>query len=264
MFFDRFAQEHEDENETTKTEQFGKKLKGILMPELLDVLRTEQKYILNSLERAYLEFILSSALHRDMYSGGQGYLVRSLYFDTFDDADFHDKIDGLEMRRKIRLRVYAPDASTTKLELKEKQGSAQRKRSLRLTREQAQRLCAGEYEVLAQQGSEFAMELYTRMQQFGYRPKCIVEYDRMAFMVPENDTRITLDSSLRMNANRLDLFAPDLSFVPVGLPTDTTMEVKFNGFLLSYVKDLISLSSRMRCSNSKYCAARNLTLRNDP
>ena len=234
------------------------------MPELLDVLRTEQKYILNPVERAHLEFVLSSALHRDMYSSRQGYLVRSLYFDTFDDADFYDKIDGLEMRRKIRLRVYAADASAAKLELKEKQGSAQRKRSLQLTREQAQRLCAGEYEVLEQQGSAFAMELYTRMQQFGYRPKCIVEYDRMAFMVPENDTRITLDSSLRMNASRLDLFAPDLSFVPVGLPTDTTMEVKFNGFLLSYVKDLISLSSRMCCSKSKYCAARNLTLRNDP
>lgn len=234
------------------------------MAELLDVLRTEQKYRLNPIERTHLKFILSSALHRDAHSGEQGYLVRSLYFDTFDDGDFHDKIDGLEMRRKIRLRVYAPDAPTAKLELKEKQGSAQRKRSLQLTQEQAQRLCAGEYEVLLQQESAFAMELYTRMQQFGYRPKCIVEYDRIAFMVPENDTRITLDSGLRMNASRLDLFAPDLSLIPIELPTDTTMEVKFNGFLLSYVKDLISLPSRMRCSNSKYCAARNLTLRDDP
>lgn len=233
------------------------------MAELLDVLRTEQKYILNPLEKAHLEFVLNGALHRDIHSVGQGYMVRTLYFDTWDDRDFYDKVDGLEMRRKIRLRIYEPNAPYAKLELKEKQGSLQRKRSLQLTQEQALCLCAGDYKPLMQMDSDFAMELYTRMQQFCYRPKCIVEYDRIAFAVPENDTRITLDANLRASESRLDLFASDLALYPAGVPGQVTMEVKFNGFLLSYIKGLVSLSSRTRCSSSKYCIARNITLRED-
>ena len=132
-----------------------------------------------------------------------------------------------------------------------------------LTQEQALCLCAGDYKPLMRMDSDFAMELYTRMQQFCYRPKCVVEYDRIAFAVPENDTRITLDANLRASESRLDLFAPDLALYPAGVPGQATMEVKFNGFLLSYIKDLVSLSSRTRCSSSKYCIARNITLRED-
>lgn len=233
------------------------------MAELLDVLRTEQKYVINPVERARLEFVLNGALHRDVHSGPQGYMVRSLYFDTLDDNDFYDKVDGLEMRRKIRLRIYAPDAQYAKLELKEKQGDLQRKRSLVLTREQALELCAGRYDVLMQMDTPFSMELYGRMQQFCYRPKCIVEYNRVAFIVADNDTRVTLDAGLKASESRLDLFAPDLALYPVDVPGAVTMEVKFNGFLLSYVKDLVSIPSRTRCASSKYCMARNIILRHD-
>lgn len=233
------------------------------MPELADVLRTEQKYVINPVERARLEFVLGGALHRDRHGGLQGYMVRTLYFDTLDDQDFYDKVDGLEMRRKIRLRIYDPDARYAKLELKEKQGSLQRKRSLQLTREQALELCAGRYEVLMRMDTPFSLELYARMQQFCYRPKCIVEYNRAAFTAPDNETRVTLDAGLKASESRLDLFASDLALYPVGVPGAATMEVKFHGFLLSYVKDLISIPSRTRCSSSKYCMARNVILRDD-
>lgn len=234
------------------------------MPELLDVLRTEQKYLINLLECAHLEYVLSSVLHRDDHSAQKAYKVRSLYFDTPDDRDFYDKADGLEMRRKIRLRIYDPDAQYAKLELKEKQGNLQRKRSLTLTRAQAMQVCAGNYEVLKQSDNEFAWELYTRMQQFCYLPKCIVEYERMAFVVPENDIRVTLDSNLHAGERQLNLFDPNLALYPVGVPGEVTMEVKFNGFLLSYVKDIVSLAAKTRCSRSKYCVARNIILRDDP
>lgn len=233
------------------------------MSELLDVLRTEQKYILNPLEYAHMEYILSSILHRDTHSVQKAYKVRSLYFDTPDNRDFYDKVDGLEIRRKIRLRIYDPNTQYSKLELKEKQDGLQRKRSLTLTRMQAISVCEGNYEVLKHSDNEFAWELYTRMQQFCYRPKCIVEYDRMAFVVPENDIRVTLDSNLRAGEGQLNLFDPNLSLYPVGIPGEVTMEVKFNGFLLNYVKDIVSLPEKMRSSRSKYCMARNIILRDE-
>lgn len=76
-------------------------------------------------------------------------MIRSLYFDTPDDQDFRDKTDGLELRRKIRLRAYSPGDDFAMLEMKQKQGPYQRKRSLRLSREDAQSLCRGDYRPLA-------------------------------------------------------------------------------------------------------------------
>lgn len=225
--------------------------------ELLDVLRTEQKYHLDQAEMLKMSNMLSQVLHEDAHSKADGYLVRSLYFDTPDNTDFYDKVDGYENRRKIRLRIYDISDQRAKLELKEKQGNLQRKRSLPLTREAAEQLCQGDYSPLLMDGSEFALELYGRMQQFLYRPKCIVEYNRKAFAVPENDTRITFDYNLRAGDGDLNIFSDKPVLNPVGALGSVTMEVKFKYFLLSYIKNFVSLPVRMQISASKYCIARN-------
>lgn len=228
------------------------------MVKLLDVLRTEQKYRLNIQETARLAALVSAVLPPDEYSKNGSYMVRSLYFDTPDDTDYYEKLDGYECRRKIRLRVYSADAEFAKLELKEKKGSLQRKRSLTVSREQAERIAAGDYEPLLEMNTKFSLELYGRMQQFLYRPKCLVEYDRRAFMVIDNDTRVTFDSNLRASVSNLDLFAEKPLFYPVETDGMVTMEVKFNRFLLSYVKNLLSGSLGLQTSASKYGAARGV------
>ena len=228
--------------------------------QLLEVLRKEQKYPMSHMEAEYMYYKLANVMQQDAHNGENGYLVRSLYFDTFNDTDYNDKDGGYEMRRKIRLRIYNPNDKVAKLELKEKQGDFQRKRSLLLTREDAIELCSCNYDVIRKYDTEFAREIYGRMQEKFYRPKVIVEYDRRGFVVKENDIRITLDSNIRANENNLNLFDSELNCYPVGKLTQVTMEVKFNHFILSYVKDLVSLSNRSQISLSKYCAARMASL----
>ena len=230
---------------------------------LLDILRTEQKYLLTIEEADRLISLLSAVMKPDKHNSKGGYLVRSLYFDTQYDKDFYEKLDGYECRRKIRLRVYSPEAETAKLELKEKQGKMQRKRSLTLPREEAESLCQGDYSILMKQNTPFAEELYGRMKQFAYQPKCLIEYKREAFTAPVNDTRVTLDRDIRSNINCRDIFSTRSALYPVEPLNNVTMEVKFNHFLLSYVKDLVSLPSRMQISASKYGICRNQILRKD-
>ena len=43
-------------------------------------------------------------------------------------------------------------------------------------------------------------------------------------------------------------------------PFHMVLEVKYNGFLLSYIKDLLDEVHRPELSISKYCLARQLTL----
>lgn len=227
---------------------------------ILDVLRTEQKYLVTCYERERLRAVLGGCLAADEHNGVNGYLVRSLYFDSLYDRDYMDMEGGFELRRKLRLRIYSPQDETAKLELKEKQGDYQRKRSLPISREDAIALGEGDIDILSKYPGDFALEIRAMMSEQQYRPKCIVEYDRLAYIVPSNDIRITFDSNLRASEAGLSLFGDSFRPYPVMDYNSVTMEVKFNHFLFSYIKDLLSLSDRSQCSSSKYCAARMMTL----
>ena len=53
-----------------------------------------------------------------------------------------------------------------------------------------------------------------------------------------------------------DLFDPHLNMNPVLDPYNVVLEVKFNGFLLSYIRDLINCTDKSELSVSKYVLAR--------
>jgi len=49
-----------------------------------------------------------------------GYRVKSLYFDNYNDKALKEKIDGISEREKFRLRLYNNDTSFIRLEKKSK------------------------------------------------------------------------------------------------------------------------------------------------
>ena len=225
-----------------------------------EVLRQEKKYAVNLADGVILRHHLGTVMHADAHNGAQGYVIRSLYFDTPDDQDFNDKLDGLELRRKIRLRAYSPQADFAMLEMKQKEGPYQRKRSLRLAREDAMLLCLGDCRPLLRYQDPFAAECYGLMHCRCYRPKTIVEYRRQAYVARENHIRITLDSQIVATESDWNLFSRCLPMYSVMDPFQMVLEVKYNGFLLSYIKDLLNLVERSELSVSKYCLARSVSL----
>lgn len=192
----------------------------------------------------------------DEYNGVGGYPIRSLYFDTLHDSDYYEKQDGVELRRKVRLRCYDPNGDFAMLEIKQKQGDNQLKRSLRVSREDAVTMTKGDYSPLLRYRDSFARECYALMQTRFYRPKTIVEYQRQAFTASGNDNRITFDSKVVSTESSFDLFAPALNMNPVLDPYDVILEVKYSGFLLNYVQQLIDPADRSELSVSKYVLAR--------
>lgn len=223
---------------------------------MIDVFREEKKYVCNLLEAVYLKNCLNAILQGDPFQGYEPYMVRSLYFDTVSDSDFREKEDGLSDRRKVRLRIYSPDAKTAKLELKQKSGCMQRKQSLTISREHAKELIHGNYDVLKEYGDDFATYMYNLMNLEGYKPKTVVEYDRVAYTAPINDIRLTVDSGVRANEGHFDIFNKDLALYSVIDPTTVIFEVKYNKYLLSYIKDAIRCVCKLESSASKYTLAR--------
>lgn len=226
-----------------------------------EVLRQEKKYLMNMVDMRRLSGQLRRVMIPDAHNGALGYRIRSLYFDTLNEGDYEDKLDGLELRRKIRLRLYDPLADFAMLEMKQKEGSNQKKRSLRVSREDALALTRGDYRCLLEYPDPFAAECYGLMQYRCYRPKTIVEYLREAYIAKENKIRITFDHQIVATEASFDLFDPKLNLYPVLDPFNGVLEVKYNGFLLSYIKNLVNAANRSELSVSKYCLARSAGLK---
>lgn len=75
-----------------------------------EVFRREKKFIITLDEYYRFGGRLAEVMAQDVNNGNEGYVIRSLYFDTLEDQDFYEKEDGVEVRRKIRLRIYDPDS----------------------------------------------------------------------------------------------------------------------------------------------------------
>lgn len=224
----------------------------------LEVNRVEKKYIIDPIEAEILKGRLRPYMRMDDHNGDKGYVVRSVYFDSIKNRDYQEKMDGVDNRKKIRLRVYDPNSTTAKLELKEKFNGNQRKRSLIIERDDAIKMLNGEIDVLRNYNDPLAQSIYMVMQMDIYRPKSMVEYDRYAFIIDENDTRITFDSGIRASESNFNLFDERAILTPVTAASEITLEVKYNGFLMSNIKK--ALSSRMgpQSSNSKYIKSRHV------
>ena len=220
------------------------------------VFREEKKFLLSQAEALAVGHRLEQIMLPDPHNGALGYRIRSLYFDSFDDRDFWEMAAGIELRRKLRLRCYDPGADFAMLEMKQKQGPNQLKRSLRVTREDALRLARGDYGPLLRYAEPFAAECYGMLHCHCYRPRTVVEYRRRAFIAKEIKIRITFDSRVEATESCLDLISPRLNMNPVLDPYCVVLEVKFNGFLLSYLRQLINSVDKSELSVSKYALAR--------
>ena len=97
------------------------------------------------------------------------------------------------------------------LEMKQKQGVQQLKRSLKISREDAVRIIKGDLFPLLTYRDPFAAEIYAFMQIHAYRPVTIVEYRRKAFIAKENKIRITFDNQIVATESSFDLFDPNLN-----------------------------------------------------
>lgn len=227
---------------------------------MLDVFREEKKYVCDLAEFIYAKNSLSAVMEGDPFQGYESYVVKSLYFDSYTDVDYIEKDEGVENRKKVRIRTYGSGLDFAKLELKAKSGSMQRKQSLNISKADAIELINGNYGVLNNYSEEFATYMYNLMVTQQYRPKTIVEYDRVALTAPLNNIRVTFDSGVRANEGVFDLFSEDTNCYPVMSPSKGIIEVKYNKFLASYVKETLRCVNTLESSASKYVLARCMGL----
>ncbi len=219
--------------------------------------RHELKYIINNSDIWALRNRLRFVMERDPHVGRGGrYFIRSLYYDNIDDDLLYEKLDGVSYREKFRIRIYNAEDSFIRLEKKIKKNGMCRKEEQRLTREEAERLIAGDVEWLKEREEPLLKDLFYQSRVKGIKPKTIVEYTREPYIYRYGNVRVTIDSNVRTGLHSKDLFDPDLLTVPVLDNGKSILEVKYDAYLPDVIKLLVQSGSRELTQASKYAFCR--------
>ncbi len=220
--------------------------------------RHELKYYINYRDYILLRNTLKTILPLDRYSGESGdYHIRSLYFDDVYETALAEKIAGSDARSKYRIRIYNFCDGVIKFEKKIKNGQFIAKETIKLNRDECERLIAGDFYALEGRKEPLAAEIYLQMKNNRLAPRVIVDYRREAYISPIENLRITFDKDLKaglMTANIFDENAPTMPVFDSGL---LVLEVKFNKYLPAHIKAIINnVNTAQRCAISKYVLCR--------
>lgn len=217
--------------------------------------RHELKYYINYSDFLQLNSRLSTVTLKDNNEiEEEGYKVRSLYFDNFNDKALLEKIHGVNEREKFRLRLYNDNPTFIRLEKKSKKDGVCYKQSTVISSTECQKLLEGKIEVLKKNGDLLMLELYTKMLYENLKPKNIVDYRRKAYVYAIGNVRITMDYDIRTSFDVKSFLNRNIITVP--LNKGIILEVKYDEFLPEIIKGMIMLSSRQNTAFSKYAVTR--------
>lgn len=217
--------------------------------------RHEWKYEISHTDLLVLRKRLSSVFQKDSHAINGTYEIRSIYFDNIENKALHEKIDGVNIREKFRIRYYNNDTSYIKLEKKYKVNNLCLKSNAVITKEQAQAIIDGDYNWMIQSGVPLINELYSKIMKQGLSPKTIVDYTREPFLFTPGNVRITLDYNMRTGILCTDFLNPQCITVPAG-NAPMILEVKWDEFLPDIVRDIIQIHHCRAGTFSKYAACR--------
>lgn len=186
----------------------------------------------------------------------EGYTIRSLYFDDYDNRCYYENVNGTDPREKFRIRIYNGNASVIKLELKKKERGKTKKLSCRLSEELCRAVMNGEDLPIDAVDSavyrKFCIQQGTRL----LRPKVIVEYDRVPFVYPDGNVRVTFDLNIR-SSDRPELFLDEeIASRPIMQNNQHILEVKFDEYIPDFIYQSVQAEKLQQTTFSKYYMCR--------
>ena len=227
----------------------------------LEFRRLEAKYFVDRPRRTALGRDLRALMRPDAHAGGDGsYLVRSLYFDTPDFMAYHEKLQGLAIRHKLRVRVYGEPrgAPAIRLEVKSRVLSHIHKLAVDVPREEWKPVEEALFRRTAPppgwlSANPAAREFFRIQRQWAMEPKILIEYRREALERRElGRTRVNFDFDLRASRD-LDLLGNLRGSRSVLGCGQSIFEIKVDGHVPFWLHMLIAKYDLQNEAISKYC-----------
>lgn len=228
--------------------------------------RIEYKYFVPLHRLADLRNAVMPFLDADinMFHGeGMEYTVRSIYFDSPELDFYHEKIAGLPIRKKLRIRAYNElhPKSPVFLEIKRKKYQCISKDRAMISFESVEDfLVSGQRdEPMSENGTAEQFEHSARRFLFHLyaqhlKPFTLVTYEREAYHGKFDPSfRLTFDKNLRfLPASSISVLFDDHEMIHA-FPSLCIMEVKFYQSIPVWLTSLIGEFGLRREAISKYC-----------
>lgn len=221
--------------------------------------RNEMKYFCTDFDLRIVEQRLKPLVKIDPYTDEThgNYVVKSLYFDDYQDNCLNHNEISIGRRKKYRIRYYGESPTFLLLEKKEKENSMTSKTSCTITRDQYNQLVSGDVARLYWEAEEpLLKEFCLQIMMKRFAPKVIIHYERTAFIDFPGNVRVTLDRQISCS-KELDRFLDaDYTRIPVLNAGTHLLEVKYDEFLPDYIKQVVQLESLDQTTFSKYYMGR--------
>ena len=221
--------------------------------------RHEFKYVIDPYQLEILLVKLPGIMQRDLHTATDGvYEVRSLYFDDYSNSCYSENESGIDLRAKYRIRIYNGSPERIRFECKRKEHGMTQKSSCPISVEQVERILKGGHLVFQDQMHPLLKKLFILQETRDFKPKVIVEYDRIPFVCWDGNVRVTLDTNIRSSVDFhsfLDFAVISRPIMPVGI---NLLEVKYDSFLPDYIKNTIQMDGLRQSSFSKYYLCRKI------
>lgn len=216
------------------------------------MLRIEYKYFIPHSKSSQLLNDLNQFCRPDRHGkgGSGGYKVASIYLDQFNMRGYHQKIEGQNLRTKVRLRFYPSDKTRNSyLEFKQKI----------FDRIDKQKTFAGDYSVFfntavpKEEDNDLILNMEALKRYTGLKPVVRVDYMRNAlFSKTDSTVRVTLDTNVVCARFKGDHSQPHIKVFPAGLDV---LEIKSPGHMPYYLSRVIDKYRLQRSAISKYASA---------
>lgn len=224
-------------------------------------LRHEYKYVIDAPCESVLALRCAALLEEDRYyKRNRQYTVRSLYFDDYQNSCLYENENGVTPRSKFRIRYYNDDPSGIRLEKKSKTGLATRKESCSLTRAEYETLLCRGYPDITPEMPDQKKKMLLEMRLKALIPKVIVSYERLPYVYPVGNVRITFDRQITSSSAVGDFLAGAYRARPILPPGVSILEVKWDNILPTFIRDMLQIDTLQWCAFSKYSMCRRLYL----
>ncbi len=232
----------------------------IIMKGLLIQYRHEFKYVISDLQVEILKNRISGLIPLDpncMESGS--YIISSLYLDDYYNSCYYDNENGVDPRKKFRIRAYNHNPELIKLECKKKECEKTLKQSSKITGEEVTALMSSDESVgFTDKAVKNIMILEAKRHLL--RPVTIVEYERIPYIYKDGNVRVTFDLNISASksVNRFLKFDyPTRPIMPVGYQL---LEVKYDAYCPDFIFRALQLEELQRTAFSKYYLCRKIHL----
>jgi len=187
------------------------------------------------------------------------YLIHSLYFDDYKDMSVYTTDSGLSKRFKWRIRYYDEDLSYIVLERKEKLASRCHKKSCKITIDEYQKIVSGNIlDIVYDTDKKLIRELARDMLMYDYKPKVIVDYERIAYVEEITNVRVTFDMKISASYDLDKFLDGDYTKFYLQASNQNVLEVKFDEILPSYIRKIVESYGFNQTSFSKYYYGRKI------